>query len=140
MSIRPGLVTYLNTKTGLTDLVGSRIGFLRAAHDDSLPYVIIQQISGDHKQHMTAATGKVVGRFQFDCYGATLLSATAVAEQLRLALDGYRGAMGSAFVSCCHLEDERDQFDVPTGGEEDGITSVQQDYIIAWTVSVPSFA
>jgi len=139
MSVKSSLITHLTGVAGLSALVGSRVGFSRVSHGDALPYIVANQVSGDHKHHMTAATGIVVGRFQFDCYGASLLEATNVAEQLRLALDGKRGTVGDVFFSSCHLADERDGFENPSGGEQDGISSVQQDYMIGWTVSVPSF-
>ncbi len=139
MSMKTSLITHLNAQSGLTDLVGSRIRITYAEQDDALPYVVLSQISNVPIHHMTAASTKTQGRFQFDSYGATTLSAESVAEQLRQALDGFRGTMGSdVSVSTCHLELERDSDSPPIEGAHTGIALIQQDYLIAWTVSVPT--
>ena len=139
MSLRASLVTYLNTKSGLTALAGSRIRWHQAEQSDALPYIIMHQIDENHAHHMLAASGKAIARIQFDCVGASPLSATNVGEQVRLALDGYRGAMGSAFVSMCHLDTMRDEVITPLDGSHRGRYAVQLDFQIGWTVSVPTF-
>ena len=139
MSMKTSLITYLTADAGVSALVGSRVGFGHASHGDDLPYVIAQQVSRDDKRHMAAATGKAIARFQFDCYAVLPDDAHAVGDALRTALHGFRGSMGDVFVSSCSLENEIDGFDDPSGGEQDGINRVSQDYIIGWTVSVPSF-
>jgi hypothetical protein len=142
MSIKTDLRAHLaddNTISGIT----SRIRLSRSEQSDSLPRVVIHQIDGDHKHHMTAATGKAIGRFQIDCHAATPIAAEALAEAVRQALDGFRGEMNSGtFVSMCHLIDERTDYTPPhEGGHADkGVDTVQLDYRIGWTVSVPSFA
>lgn len=139
MSMKTSLLTYLNTQSGLTDLVGSRIRIDYAEQDDALPYVVLSMISNVPIHHMTAASTKTQGRFQFDSHAETTLSAENVAEQLRQALDGKRGTMDDVSLSTCHLELERDETTSPVEGADMGIQTVQQDYLIAWTVSVPTF-
>jgi len=139
MSLRASLVTYLNTKGGLTGLVSSRIRWHQAEQSDALPYVILHQIDETHPHHMKAASGKAIARIQFDCVAASPLSATNVGEQIRLALDGYRGVMGSVFVSMCHLDTIRDEVTTPIDGAHSGRYAVQLDFQIGWTVSVPTF-
>lgn len=139
MSLKSSIITYLNTVDGLADLVEDRISFNRAEQNDGSPRITVMQVDGAHQHHMTAATGKVIGRFQFDCHADKPIAAASVAEQLRLALDGYRGSMGDAFVSMCHLVDERDVELPPIEGAHTGISTVQQDYMIGWAVTVPTF-
>lgn len=139
MSIKSSLITYLKTKSGLTDLVGTRIRFAFAEQTDKPPYIVINNIDNVHKHHMTAASGQVVGRFQVDCYGSTPLSAMNVAEQVRLSLDGKQGTVGADYLELCHLDSERDDTTPPVPGADTGIYAVQQDYLIGWSVSVPTF-
>ena len=138
--MKDALITYLNTVSGLTTLVGSRIRIGFAEQSDPRPYLVIHHIDSEHAHHMTAATGKAIDRYQFDCVGSTTVQASNVAEQVRQALDGFRGVMDSVYVSMCHLDSERDDNTAPIEGLHTGIFVVQQDYRIGWTVSVPSFA
>lgn len=140
MSMKSSLITYLNTKTGITDLVASRIRTGYAEHKERLPYVVIHNIDAVHEHHLEAATGFIQGRFQFDCYGVSPTAAADLAEQVRQALDGFRGTMDSVYVSTCRLDSERDDVTPPIEGADLGIYSVQQDYMISWSVSVPTFA
>lgn len=139
MSVKSSIITYLKTQAGLTALVGSRIRFAHAEQTDALPYIVIHNIDNVHAHHMTAAAGKVIGRFQLDCYGSTPLAATNVAEQVRQAMDGLRGSVGDVVFSMCHLDDERDSTIPPHEGVDLGIYVVQQDYLVSWSVSVPTF-
>lgn len=109
---------------------------------DSLPAVVLHKISGDHEHHMLSATGKVQGRIQVDAQAASPVAAETLAESIRQEMDGFRGLMGSTFVSTCHLDNERDLMTPPTEGrnESGGVYTVQQDYTIGWSVSVPTFA
>ena len=140
MSVKSSLITYLKAETNLSALIGDRIYIGWAEQGTTLPYIVAHQIDAIHEHHMASATGLVQGRFQFDCYGQTTVAAENVAEQVRQSLDGFRGAMGSVFVSTCHLESERDDTIQPVEGAHRGIYSVQQDYMISWSVSVPTFA
>lgn len=138
MSFRRDLITYLSTVTGITDLVGARISYEQSPQSDAEPRIVITQVSGDPKHHMTAATGKVLATFQFDCIG-TELTADTVAEALREGMDGYRGAMGDSFVSLCHRVEERgDVYAVPDGSDAP-LHVISQDYLIGYSESVPSF-
>lgn len=140
MSMKSSLITYLNTETNVTNLVGGRIRNVYAEQNDALPYIVVHNIDAIHEHHMASASGFIQGRFQFDCYGESPISAMNVAEQLRQSLDGFRGTMGDVFVSSCLLDAERDDITQPIEGAHTGIYSVQQDYMIGWSVSVPTFA
>ena len=140
MSVVHSIITYLNTRTGLTSLVSSRIRMMQAEQSDGKnPYVVLHQIDENHEHHMLAASGKAIARIQFDCVAGSPLSASNIAEQVRLALDGYRGAMGTAFISMCHLDTIRNELTAPIEGAHRGRYAVQLDFQIGWTVSVPTF-
>ena len=140
MSMKSSLITYLRAQSAVTDIVSQRVRLNRAEQSDT-SRVLIHQIGGDHKQHMTAATGKVIGRFQIDSDDTSPIKAATLAEAVRTVLDGFRGTMGSVFVSMCHLDDERDVSTPPIEGQgASNIYTVQQDYLIGWSVSIPSFA
>lgn len=144
MSIKGDLVTYLRAFPGLTALVGTRVAFHHAAQSWRTSAgavqasVVIQQIDGDHKHHTRGATGRVIGRFQLTCIDDDGVGGEAVAEQVRQALDGYRGAMGSTWISMCNLADQRSEHVPPSDGGGLGTYVESMDYMIGWTVTVPT--
>lgn len=142
MSLLTDLRAHLVADAGVSAIT-TRVSMSRSNQSDALPRVVLHTISGDHKHHMAAATGKVITRVQIDCHAATPVGAEALAEAIRQALDGLRGTMNSGtFVSMCHLDSERSIYDPPHEGrnESGGIDTVQLDYMIGHTVTVPNFA
>ena len=139
-----GFYVYLQTKSSITNLVGTRIYPLRmpqrsASSDTVYPCITYQRISSRPVKHMTAAAPLQEARLQVDCWAATYASADALADALRLALDGYRGLWGSDVIRCCHLENTMALHEEPWGGDEQGVFRMSQDYLIWHVVSVPSF-
>lgn len=141
MSMLTDLRSRLAADSGVSAIT-TRVAMYVSNQSDALPRITIHQVSGDHEHHMLAATGKAIGRVQINCYASTPVGSETLAEAVRQSLDGFRGLMGSTFVSMCHLEDERSQIDEPKEGrnESGGVYSVQIDYTIGWTVSVPTFS
>ena len=142
MSMSTDLRAHLVADSGVSAIT-TRIRLKRSEQSDDLPRIVIHRISGDHKHHMTAATGKVIGRFQIDCHASSPIDAEALAEAVRQSLDGFRGTMnGGTFVEMCHLDDERDTYTPPLEGgrASDGVDTTQLDYLIGWNVSVPTFS
>lgn len=98
-TVEQGLVSYLTGYAGLTALVSTRIYPYMIPQDATLPCVTYQRIGtprtlthGD-----TGATGTLARpRIQFSCWAATLSSAMDIAYQLRAALNGKKGSIGTA--------------------------------------------
>lgn len=142
MSLLTDLRAHLVADSGFSAIT-TRVRLYRSEQSDTEPRMVIHQISGDHKHHMTAATGKAIARIQLDCYGTSPVGAEALAEVVRQALDGFRGVMNSGvFISMCHLDSERSSYTPPLegGSPEGGVDVVQIDYLIGWSVSIPTFA
>ena len=142
MSLMTDLRARLVADATLAGIVGTRVRMNRSEQSDALPRVVIHQISGDHKHHMTAATGKATGRVQIDCHASSPVEAESIAEAVRQSLDGFRGQVNSGtFVSMCHLDSERADYASPRQGghASDGVDSIQLDYLIGWSVTVPTF-
>jgi len=142
MSLLTDLQARLVADSGISAIT-TRIRLSRSEQSDALPRVVVHKISSQHEHHMLAATGKATARVQIDCYANSPVSADALAEAVRQALDGFRGTMNSGvFVSMCHLDNERTTYDAPLEGghASGGVDGVQLDYMIGWSVSVPSFA
>ena len=113
MSFEEGLFYYLDNHAGLSGEVDSRIYPNLLPQDPTLPAVVYHRIS---TPRLVALERSLLpqGRFQFDCWAETFQEAKAVAEQVKLALDVYSGAMGDETVEVSLIDDERDDYEPET--------------------------
>lgn len=140
MSILTGIYSKLAANTAVTTLTSTRIYPHEAPSSAALPYITFYQISGPHAHHMLAAAGMTEPRVQIDSWDDDALGAETLADKVRLAMDGFRGTMGSVSVRMCHLDDEAtDFFDKAHSSREGGIFRKRQDYMIWHTETVPTF-
>lgn len=141
MSLLTDMRARLVADAGVSAIT-TRVAMYVSNQSDALPRITLETVGSDHEHHMLAATGKARGRIQINCHAATPVGSEALAEAVRQSLDGFRGLMGSTFVSMCHLDDERSLVEQPQEGRDEtgGVYSVQLDYSVAWTVSVPTFS
>lgn len=98
----------LTGAAGFTALCGTRVTPVDAPLGQALPYVTYQQVSGPRIRSTSGASGGAMPRVQIDCWGGTYTSARAVAKQVRLALDNFRGTAGGVTVRAASLESELD--------------------------------
>jgi len=140
MSPGDALRTYLLTKTGLTDLVSTRIHRGNAVQGSALPYVTYS-LQGKETEHTAEGAASVaVYFFEVNCWGKTPTAAEAVYEQVRLAIDGYRGALDTGkFAHRCFMTGASDLGPRPTSGDEQGHYGISADLEIAYTETVTEF-
>lgn len=132
--IAADLITYLKSKTGVTDLVGSgtaaRIYVEDPKQGASLPYIVIEVFAGKTEQHLGGISGLATNRVQVDAYDSTQAKAYTLAEAIRLApLAGYRGDLDATLtreVGQGSYEYGRDR---PTRGGNQRRHWVSRDYI-----------
>lgn len=141
MSIQAGLYTYLAGISGLQALLGGtapRIYPGKAPTTAGYPYVVYNRISSEHVHYQRAAAGLAYALFQIDVYDDDSPGAHAVAEQLRLALDGFTVQTWSGIeVQRTLLESERDSFESFDDGTQEGLFRVSMDFNICYVESVP---
>jgi hypothetical protein len=126
MIIDEGLYDTLSEYAGLAALVSTRIYPLKAPQDATYPLVVYQQISGPRVHSHSGGSGLASPRFQFTSWATSLNSAKGVANQVRAALNGYNGTMGSDVdVQACLLQNEMELYDPET--ERWGVV---QDFVI----------
>jgi len=117
MIIEEVLYAYLTNCAGLTALVGDRIYPIILPQKISFPAVTYQRISGIREYSQSGPSGLAHPRFQFSCWAKKYQEAKAIAEQVRLALDGYKGMMGGpdgVRVDAVYIEDDHDIYDPET--------------------------
>lgn len=108
MTLEEGLVAYLAANEGVAALVGTRIYPLVVPQDAALPALAYQRISSPREHVHTGASGLVRARIQVTNVGGTYSAAKALAETVRVAMDGYSGAMGTVAVGAALLMNEND--------------------------------
>ncbi len=94
-----GVGSYLSTFAGLVDLIGARVYALRIPQGATIPCLTYQRISTPRilTHDTSGATGDLSNpRFQFDAWGNTALQVKAITDQVRAALNGKTGAIGTA--------------------------------------------
>lgn len=107
------LIAILLADDDLSDLVGTKIHWLRRPQKEALPSVTLQTISGPRTNHTEGADSIVGHRVQVDCWGATFTAAKGVARAVEAALSGQRFG-GSANIQGVFVLDAVDSFE----GEE----------------------
>ena len=96
---------------GLTALVSTRITPHLMTQDTAYPAVTYFVVAAPRETAMGADPGIVHGRVQVDAWGLTYISARDVAEQIRAALERYRGTLDTTVILDTFLEDMRDEPD-----------------------------
>lgn len=106
--------TFLLANAPLAALIGTRIYPLQLPQTPTLPAITQQVISDVYELAQYGTSGYPTARVQYDCWGATYLSARAVAAALRVAIDGYYGAMGGTNVWAARVGNMIDLLDAET--------------------------
>lgn len=141
MDIETALVTYLKAHTGLTALIGAKLFPEEIPQGTVLPAVSYIKIS-DVKDH--TLSGQLKNErpiFQFTCFALTKSAVRLVANQIKLALNDYVGAMSGIEVQKIELQNELSNLDTTADGTvkvytedlEYEVNYVQGTYSIQWT-------
>ena len=130
--IEQAIFTRLSGWLPLSALVEARIYPMRAPQNARLPFITYQRISGPRLRSMQGASGQANPRLQVDVYGGSYASVKAAANEVRLALDNFRGTIitgdgASVIVRSCSLDGDRDFLDTDADPQ---IFRVSHDFII----------
>jgi hypothetical protein len=135
MKIEEALYAHLTANAGVLALVSTRVYPLVIPQDIALPAIAYQRISGPRELAHDGPTGMARARIQITCQAATYTAAKAVAEAVRLALDGFRGPVAAnsevLVVEIAALANELDGYEFETAA-----TSVRVDYMLLYVEDV----
>jgi len=114
MTVEADIFSRLSSYTGLSALVSTRIypGLLK--QNTTYPAVSYRRVSSERPSVMAADTGIVRARFQFDIWSNHYGDMISAKEQLRLALQRYRGTatvqiLGTFILTDLDLYEEETQ-------------------------------
>lgn len=114
MTIESTIFTRLQAVSGLTALIGSspcRAYFGKAPKDPDTPYMVWFRVSEQRDSAMGSDIGVVRGRYQFSIFDATADGASAVAEQLRQALQRWRNSGSGTTVQDTYFLTRQDLYE-----------------------------
>ena len=91
--IEAGLWAYLQTKSSITSLVGTRVYSQFMPQLPTFPLIIYTKVAEERVSSHQGSSGLSRATIQIDCWADTDDESRNLAEQVRLVLDGYQGAM-----------------------------------------------
>ena len=109
------LFTYLQTQTGLTSLIDTRLHPARLPQDPTFPSVVFKKISKPRIVSQQGDSGLSNPRYQFTCWAIRYSVAEEIAQELRISLSGFKGTMNGRRVYAAFNENELDHVDPDTG-------------------------
>jgi hypothetical protein len=135
--IERALASFLQADTSLQLIATGGVYPQQAPQGAGYPRVEMTRVDTARGHHMQGPDGLPAARVQVDCWAREYRQAKYLAQAVRRAqggdpdgprLDGYRGTMGDFRVAACLCVDERDSFEEPQSGGENGVRGVSLDF------------
>lgn len=138
MSIEEGLITKLLDNAPVRSLVSSRIYAQLIDERATFPAIGIELEDDEPEMAMAGASGLTKALLTINCWASTPAAAKNLREKVRLALNGYRGRMGSNYCRACFLQDGGDVTYQAAGNNEQRKYGVQLEATLWYTEQIPS--
>ena len=132
------LRTKLASESSVTDLVGDRIRPDALVQNDTLPAIAYVESTSIHEHGLAGVEGTVTGTVEVGCFDSKRIGANNLAEKVRLALDCFRGSVGSDYVKSILLTDRTKEYDIPVDGSDAGRYVVTLDFDMVTSETIPS--
>jgi hypothetical protein len=141
--LETALHTYLASKTGVTNLVATRIykGYL--PEGVAKPALVIDRVGGEPVYHQAGESNLAMAEIRFTAISASYGQAKAVIEAVRMVLSGLTGSIGSGadqvtVESCQRAGNEADGIDRPPDGSDAVYVLIPAIYTIWHRQAVPT--
>lgn len=116
--LEAGFSAHLLDQVPITTLIGTgdraRIWPVRlpqGTREQITPAITFQRVAGIPEYHSRGLAGLVMVRLQVDCWASSYQVAKALADAVRVAVDGFRGAMDAEVVQGVFLRGDRDLYE-----------------------------
>ena len=96
MIIEEAMRRHLLANAAVAAIVVDRVYPKRLPQKPSYPAIVYHRVGTARPMHMGGVDGYAEARFQLDAMARSFAEARELGEAIRLALAGYRGAMGAA--------------------------------------------
>lgn len=131
------LVAYVAADSTLTGIVSDRVSPWDSIRRVPLPRIVYLIQSGTSQKTLTRPSSLRRTEVIVEAHAATYAQAREIAERLignpdsTVRLDGYAGTLGGLVVQGCHLDNEDEQYDEPTGQPDSvGVYRVIMTFIV----------
>lgn len=114
MSFETDFRAFLAANAPIAALVGTRIYPVVPAQKASLPHLVYTRLDTQRGHTHSGPEGLQRPRLLVTCWAETFLVSRDLADKVRLALDGYRGAMGSTVIQAAFIAGDSDTFEFDT--------------------------
>jgi hypothetical protein len=141
MSLQTSLCTYIETKSAITDIIGTspcRFFPQIVKGNVSLPFAVYSRVSVKRHPKSTGSTGFCTTVVRITSFAQEYGDACDLANQFRIVLDGKQGSIGAEGIDSCRLTDESDSIDPVEFAQNDAPFFVSQDYQINHYESIPT--
>lgn len=141
MSLQSSLCAYIETKSAITDLIGtSPCRFVPQIPKGNLPLplAVYSRVSVRRHPKSTGSTGLVTTVIRITSFAQEYADAVDLADQFRIVLDGKQGEFGVDDINLCNLIDESDNIDPVEFAQNDAPHFVSQDYQFMHFESIPT--
>jgi len=134
-----GIRTYLLTKSAITDIVGTRIYPAALPQNADLPAIVYHVMGGSPDDVLTGSSGSYRASVDLDCISTNHITTNNLAEQVRLLIQGYFGAMGTEQVNAARLTGRFENYLNPIDGSDVGKHVVALNFDITHNQTIPTF-
>jgi N-acyl-L-homoserine lactone synthetase len=93
--IEDGLYSYLIARPAIKAIIGNRLYPDRLPQEPTLPALVYNNVGGAPVDHHSGPAVLESTRFQIDAFAKTSRDARMLIDAVRLALESYRGSMGT---------------------------------------------
>ena len=114
MSVEKNICAFLLQQTALTKLIGARIFPIHIPQNSELPAIAYNMISKPRTYSQSGDSHLVKPRIQFSCFGHRYHDVRDVADQIVIALSGFKGNMDGATIQSAFIENEVDLYESDT--------------------------
>ena len=125
--LQDAIYDLLDNDATLTSRIGSRIYPMVAPQDETYPYIVYQTISDQTSEVVEGASGTANGRVQIASWALTYREAHQLDEEVRAAVQGYRGTNAGVFIASILPGSGRDTMQMFGDGRERAVFGVQRD-------------
>lgn len=136
--VENAIYSILSNDADVTALVSTRIYPMTAPQGTALPYIVYAREATDHHEVLAGSAGFARATMSVESFATTYLSARAIAEKVRLALQGNSGTHASVVIDGVNLAGDRDVQIVPQNAEDPATFSTQQDFAMWFAEAVPA--
>lgn len=135
MTIETDLRTKVLADSAVSSRVGTRMYPGEAPQGVAYPFLTYQVISAQSTQHLGGKSNMHDPLIQIDAWALTAVETWQLANEVRAAIEAFRGTMGSFWVQRIFLDNWQDMPPEPGVKADERVYRRTQDFIVVHTAT-----